>query len=110
MPAGNSAVPAVNTPAAAIIMVKSTTAVLLLAPASRAKTVGARIREIRPYELLIFFILLVLLALCIVVAQVVVQDVDTRDAAPDGAPGAPRYHRHRVSEPAGLDAAFEWGF
>ncbi len=88
-------------------MVKSTTTILELAPASRAKTVGDRIREIKPYEILIFFILVVLLALCIVVAQVVVQDVDTNaKPAPGKSPDAPEYY---VRDPAGLNAAFEWG-
>ena len=41
-------------------------------PASRAKTVGGRLRQIQSYEILIIFILVLLLALCIVVAQVVV--------------------------------------
>ena len=87
-------------------MVKSTTTILELTPASRGKTVSDRIRGIKPYEILIFLTLVVLLALCIVVAQVVFQDVDTH-AKP--APGAPEYYRHEVSGPAGLNAAFEWG-
>jgi hypothetical protein len=85
-------------------MTKSTTTILELTPSSRAKTVSDRIREIKPYEILIFFVLVVLLALCIVVAQVVVQDVDT-NAKP--APDSPEYY---VRDAAGLNAAFEWGF
>jgi hypothetical protein len=88
-------------------MKKSTTTILELTPPSRAKTVGDRIREIEPYEILILFVLVVLLALCIVVAQVVVQGVDT-NANP--APDSPEYYRHEVSDPAGLNAASEWGF
>lgn len=87
-------------------MTKSTTTVFELTPPSQAKTVGDRIREIEPYEILIFFVLVVLLALCIVVAQVVVHDVDTNaNLAPD----LPEYYRHGVSNAAGLNAAFEWG-
>lgn len=39
-------------------------------------TVAGRLRRILPHEILIFFILAVLLALCLLVAQVVIQDVD----------------------------------
>jgi len=47
-----------------------------------SKSVGARLASIQPYEVLILFILAVLLALCIVVAQVVVQDVRAGTLAP----------------------------
>ena len=60
-------------------------------PGPQAKTVADRIREIGPYEILIFFVLIVLLALCIVVAQVVVQDVDTGPKPAGPSPGPPRY-------------------
>lgn len=45
-------------------------------PAPQPANFIDRIRSIQPYEVLIFFILLVLLALCVVVAKVVTQDVD----------------------------------
>lgn len=47
-------------------------------------SVAARLRQIQPYEFLILFILLVLLALCLFVAQVVIKDVDTRKDARQG--------------------------
>ena len=48
-----------------------TIAAVLLEPA-RETTLLGRVREIEPYELLIFFILAALLALCLLVAQTVV--------------------------------------
>jgi len=84
-------------------MVKSTTTILELAPATRATTVGDRFRNIQPFELLILFVLVVLLALCIVVAQVVVQDVDT--ASKHTSTPAARRANYQV----GLNSAFEWG-
>ena len=63
-----------------------------LAAPSRAKTLGKRVREIQPHEVLIFFVLLVLLALCVVATFVVV-----RDETPAGGQGR-----------RGLGAAFRW--
>lgn len=63
-----------------------------LAAPSRAKTLGKRVREIQPHEVLIFFVLLVLLALCVVATLVVV-----RDETPAGGRGR-----------RGLGAAFRW--
>lgn len=81
-------------------MTKSTTMVLELTPSSQAKTVSDRVREIETYEILILFVLVVLLALCIVVAQVVVYDVDTN---PNPAQDSPEYY---VRGAAGPHAAF----
>ena len=62
------------------------TAAVLLEPA-RETTILGRVRGIEPYELLIFFILAALLALCLLVAQTVVVSEDV--GKPSARPGAP---------------------
>jgi hypothetical protein len=63
------------------------------------QTLATRVRDIKPYEVLIMFVLVVLLALCIVVAQVVVQDVHPPSARVSATPRAT----------VGLNSAFAWG-
>ena len=82
-------------------MVDSTTTILTLED-SQGSSLSGRIGQIQPYELLIFFILVVLLALCLFVAQVVVQDVDTTEKQQ----AAPLLY---VTQPEGLNTAFAWG-
>lgn len=49
-------------------------------------TILDRLRRTQPYEILIYFILFILLALCLATAQLVVEDVDAALPRPAAAP------------------------